>query len=218
MLEFERHLASRIGDSGRFGGVLDELVPAPTSVFKNSRRADGGFSSPSGSADGPPRPRGHDPPMFATIDERGAGGGIDEESVQPLFPEGRGDGEADSLKLSPGEARRFVQAAWTRLSSRYGSPQVGLTVLRRLLGVPSGAASAEEVSECVRDISQARTAADELDIAAGPMASSLQKRAFISEVKSKLLLLIQSGLPLAFLRPASSPRSPGNEWEDGSAA
>ena len=218
VLEFERHLASRIGDSGRFGGVLDELVPAPTSVFKNSRRADGGFSSPSGSADGPPRPRGHDPPMFATIDERGAEGGVEEESFQPLFPEGGGDGEASSLRLSPGEARRFVQGAWTRLSSRYGSPQVGLTVLRRLLGVPSGAASAEEISECVRDISQARMAADELDIAAGPMASSLQKRAFISEVKSKLLLLIQSGLPLAFLRPASSPRSPGDEWEDGSAA
>jgi hypothetical protein len=50
------------------------------------------------------------------------------------------------------------------------------------------------------------------------MASSLQKRAFISEVKSKLLLLIQSGLPLVFLRPASSLRSPGDEWEDGSAA
>ena len=79
--------------------MLDELVPAPTSVFKNSRRADGGFSSPSGSADGSPRPRGHDPPMFATIDERGAGGGIDEGSVQPLFPESGGDGEADSLKL-----------------------------------------------------------------------------------------------------------------------
>ena len=111
MLEFERHLASRIGDSGRFGGVLDELVPAPTSVFKNSRRVDGVFASPSSPPDGPPRPRGHDPLMFATIDERGAGGGIDEESVQPLFPEGGGDGEAASLKLSPGEARCFVQAA-----------------------------------------------------------------------------------------------------------
>ena len=85
--------------------------------------------------------------MFATIDERGAEGGVEEESVQPLFPEGGGDGEASSLRLSPGEARRFVQGAWTRLSSRYGSPQVGLTVLRRLLGVPSGAASAEEISE-----------------------------------------------------------------------
>ena len=68
VLEFERHQASRICDSGRFGGVLDELVPAPTSVFKNSRRADGGFASPSSFSDGPPRPRGHDPPMFSTID------------------------------------------------------------------------------------------------------------------------------------------------------
>ena len=67
VLEFERHLASRIGDSGQFGGVLDELVPAPTSVFKNSRRADGGFASPSSPPDGPPRPRGHDPVLTKKV-------------------------------------------------------------------------------------------------------------------------------------------------------
>ena len=78
VLEFERHLASRIGDSGRFGGVVGEVIPAPTSVFKNNRRADGGSASPLSASDGLPRPRGHDPPMLTTFDEGEDGGAMSE--------------------------------------------------------------------------------------------------------------------------------------------
>ena len=80
-------------------------------------------------------------------------------------------------------AREFIRIAFGRFKAAYGSPQVGLLIIRRLLGaldVPTD----DDVLECIRDVSQARIVADKFDIKAPPSsASSGQRRDFISEVK-----------------------------------
>ena len=112
----------------------------------------------------------------------------------------------------PGQDEAFLHSAWARLTSQYGSPKVGLLVLRRVLEVPPEVTKEEDIVNLVQDISQARTVATELGLpVTGSVASAVQKRAFITDMKEKLHLLLSSTPPRNDQSPPRAPRSPAEE-------
>ena len=73
----------------------------------------------------------------------------------------------------------------------YGSPQVGLLTIRRLLGALDVPAD-DDLLKCIRDVSHARIVADEFGIKAPPSSASAgQRKAFVSELKSKFRIFLE---------------------------
>ena len=161
ILEIERLIAAQLSGSGRLNPGAEDSAPEVKNPLKGGRyRSDAETASPGESVNGPIWLRGRD--SLLSPGSSGAG----ENGDLPFLPAGAEDVDGDVIPpLSKDD--EFLRSAWARLALRYGSPEVGLLVLRRILEIPPEVMQNDEVANFVQDLSQARTVATELGLRLG---------------------------------------------------
>ena len=121
ILEFERLLAAQLGGFGKGLGAEDSAFELKNLPRGERLRGDAMSASPGDFENGPLRLRGRDLFYSSGYGAVGEGGDL------PFLPAGAEDVEGGRRK-----DEAFLHSAWARLTSQYGSPKIGLLVLRRV--------------------------------------------------------------------------------------
>ena len=206
-LDFERRLVAHSA-SRSLGDIPTDIIPVSPSAVKYERRS---LFSPgerdqivADAADGRPS-------IILPMD----GGKTGHDGDTSPSPSASAEDKQTNLPAESDDAREFIRIVFGRFEAAYGSPQVGLLVLRRLLGCLEVPAD-DDLLERIRDISHARIVADEFGIKAPPSsASSGQRKAFISELKSKFRIFLEALKMRGSPSPSPLQRARGGSPPDG---
>ena len=125
-LEFERRLAA-ISATISNGDLPTAIIPLPSSAVKSERRrVVDNFASGEAGADRLDGAEGQPPRMSPWGEDDGTSNG-------GVLPPEAGD-EAARTSIDSEESREFLKTVFGRFEAAYGSPRVGLVVIRRLIG------------------------------------------------------------------------------------
>ena len=104
------------------------------------------------------------------------------------------------------EEKSFSRSVLERFRANYGSPHVGLLILRRLLEAPAES----DLSDFVREVGQSRIVAEEFGMShPGSIASAAQKKVYIADIKAKVCLIVKA------VAESSKPVSPSALFQQG---
>jgi hypothetical protein len=196
-LDFERRLVA-FSASGSPGDIPTDIIPVSPSAVKYERRSL--FSSGEGDRIAADASDGRPPIVLPMDDGKTGDGGGTSPSPSTIAEDKQTDLPAES-----DDARDFIRIVFGRFEAVYGSPQVGLLIIRRLLGALDVPAD-DDLLECIRDVSHARIVADEFGIKAPPSSASAgQRKAFVSELKSKFRIFLEALKTRGRGSPSPSP-------------
>ena len=165
VLDFERSTAA-LSSTISNGDFPTDIIPLPSLAVKSERRRFVDNSTlDEAEAD-------------RLDDAEGQPGEGDGSSGGGVLPTEAGDKTAHTL-IGGEDSREFLKTVFRRFEAAYGSPRVGMVIIRRLIGALEAPTDIDVVGY-IRDISQAKIVAEEFGVTLlTSVATSKDKKSFV---------------------------------------